>query len=40
MGYFLFEVSDLDARDHFLTKVIGAERGEALGSELTPYRTD
>ncbi|TFH32670.1 MAG: 2,3-dihydroxybiphenyl 1,2-dioxygenase [Myxococcales bacterium] len=40
LGYFLFEVSDLDAWDHFLTKVIGAERGEALGEELVPYRTD
>jgi 2,3-dihydroxybiphenyl 1,2-dioxygenase len=40
LGYFLFEVSDLDAWDHFLTKVIGAERGEALGEGLVPYRTD
>ena len=40
LGYFLFEVSDLDAWDHFLTKVIGAERGEAHGEELVPYRTD
>ena len=40
LGYFLFEVSDLDAWDHFLTKVIGVERGEALGEGLVPYRTD
>ena len=40
LGYFLFEVSDLDAWDHFLTQVIGVERGEALGEELVPYRTD
>jgi len=40
LGYFLFEVSDLDAWDHFLTEVIGAERGEALGEGLQPYRTD
>jgi 2,3-dihydroxybiphenyl 1,2-dioxygenase len=40
LGYFLFEVSDLAAWDHFLTKVIGVERGEALGKGLVPYRTD
>ena len=40
LGYFLFEVSDLDAWDHFLTKVLGVERGEALGEGLVPYRTD
>jgi biphenyl-2,3-diol 1,2-dioxygenase len=40
LGYFLFEVSDLDAWDHFLTKVIGVERGEALSEGLVPYRTD
>ncbi|MBW2629906.1 MAG: glyoxalase, partial [Deltaproteobacteria bacterium] len=40
LGYFLFEVSDLGAWDHFLTKVIGAERGKALGEGLVPYRTD
>ncbi|MBW2191315.1 MAG: biphenyl 2,3-dioxygenase, partial [Deltaproteobacteria bacterium] len=40
LGYFLFEVSDLDAWDRFLTKVIGAQRGEALGEGLVPYRTD
>jgi 2,3-dihydroxybiphenyl 1,2-dioxygenase len=40
LGYFLFEVSDLDAWDHFLTKVIGVERGAALGEGLVPYRTD
>ena len=40
LGYFLFEVSDLDAWDHFLTQVIGVERGEALGEGLVPYRTD
>jgi 2,3-dihydroxybiphenyl 1,2-dioxygenase len=40
LGYFLFEVSDLDAWDHFLTKVIGAEGGEALGEALVAYRTD
>jgi 2,3-dihydroxybiphenyl 1,2-dioxygenase len=40
LGYFLFEVSDLDAWDRFLTKVLGVERGEALGEELVPYRSD
>ncbi|HSN81971.1 MAG TPA: VOC family protein, partial [Polyangiales bacterium] len=40
LGYFLFEVSDLDAWDRFLTKVIGVERGEALAEGLLPYRTD
>lgn len=40
LGYFLFEVSDLDAWDHFLTRVIGLERGEALRRELVPYRMD
>jgi len=40
LGYFLFEVSDLEAWDHFLTKVIGVERGEVLGEGLIPYRTD
>ena len=40
LGYFLFEVSDLDAWDRFLTKVIGAQRGDALGEGLVPYRTD
>ncbi|KPK53715.1 MAG: hypothetical protein AMJ63_05475 [Myxococcales bacterium SG8_38_1] len=40
LGYFLFEVSDLDAWDQFLTKVVGVERGEALGDGLVPYRTD
>ena len=36
LGYFLFEVSNLDAWDHFLTKVIGVERGEVLGEGLLP----
>lgn len=40
LGYFLFEVSDLEAWDRFLTRVIGAQRGEALGEGLIPYRTD
>jgi 2,3-dihydroxybiphenyl 1,2-dioxygenase len=40
LGYFLFEVSDLDAWDRFLTEVIGVERGEELGEGLIPYRTD
>ena len=40
LGYFLFEVSDLEAWDHFLTKVLGVERGETLGEGLVPYRTD
>ena len=40
LGYFLFEVSDLDAWDRFLTRVIGVARGEALGDGLVPYRTD
>ncbi|KPK17403.1 MAG: hypothetical protein AMJ62_01605 [Myxococcales bacterium SG8_38] len=40
LGYFLFEVSDLDAWDRFLIKVIGVERGEALAEDLVPYRTD
>ena len=40
LGYFLFEVSNLDAWDHFLTKVIGVERGEVLGEGLLPYRID
>ncbi len=40
LGYFLFEVCDLDAWDHFLTEVIGVERGDALGEGLVPYRTD
>ena len=40
LGYFLFEVSDLDAWDHFLIDVIGLERGEAMGDGLHPYRTD
>ena len=40
LGYFLFEVSDLNAWDHFLTKVVGVERGEPLGQGLVPYRMD
>lgn len=40
LGYFLFEVSDLDAWDGFLTRVVGAERGPLLGGDLVPYRTD
>jgi 2,3-dihydroxybiphenyl 1,2-dioxygenase len=40
LGYFLFEVSDLDAWDRFLTKVVGVERGETLDQGLVPYRTD
>jgi 2,3-dihydroxybiphenyl 1,2-dioxygenase len=40
LGYFLFEVSDLAAWDHFLTEVVGVERGAALGDGLVPYRTD
>lgn len=40
LGYFSFEVSDLDAWDRFLTRVIGVERGEQLGPEWIPYRTD
>jgi len=40
LGYFLFEVSDLEAWDQFLTQVVGVERGEALGQGLVPYRTD
>lgn len=40
LGYFLFEVSDLDAWDRFLTKVIGVEPGERLAEGLLPYRTD
>jgi 2,3-dihydroxybiphenyl 1,2-dioxygenase len=40
LGYFLFEVSDLDAWDHFLTRVIGLERGETLCRDLVPYRMD
>ena len=40
LGYFLFEVSDLEAWDRFLTKVIGVERCDPLGDELVPYRTD
>ena len=40
LGYFLFEVSDLDAWDHCLTNVLGVEKGEALGEGLIPYRTD
>lgn len=40
LGYFLFEVSDLEAWDRFLTRVVGVERGEALGGDLVAYRTD
>lgn len=40
LGYFVFEVSSLEAWDHFLTEVIGVERGVALGEGLVPYRTD
>jgi 2,3-dihydroxybiphenyl 1,2-dioxygenase len=40
LGYFLFEVSDLEAWDHFLRNVIGAERGKELGEDLVPYRMD
>jgi biphenyl-2,3-diol 1,2-dioxygenase len=40
LGYFLFEVSDLEAWDRFLTKVIGTERGSPFGERLVPYRVD
>lgn len=40
LGYFLFEVSDLDAWDRFLIEVVGAERGDAFGEGLLLYRTD
>ena len=40
LGYFLFEVSDLEAWDHFLTEVVGVERGQTLVEGLVPYRTD
>lgn len=40
LGYFLFEVSDLDAWEEFLTEVVGAQKGEPLGSDLIAYRTD
>jgi biphenyl-2,3-diol 1,2-dioxygenase len=40
LGYFIFEVSDLEAWDRFLTDVIGAEKGAALGTPLIPYRVD
>lgn len=40
LAYFVFEVSDLGAWDHFLTRVIGVEPGEQAGKELLPYRCD
>jgi 2,3-dihydroxybiphenyl 1,2-dioxygenase len=40
LGYLLFEVSDLEAWDRFLTEVVGVERGETLGEDLRAYRTD
>jgi 2,3-dihydroxybiphenyl 1,2-dioxygenase len=40
LGYFLFEVSDLDAWDRFLTHVIGVERGDRGDGDLVPYRAD
>lgn len=40
LAYFVFEVSDLEAWDHFLTRVIGVERGEQADEDLVPYRTD
>ena len=40
LGYFLFEVSDLDAWDRFLVHVVGAEKGESLGGSVFSYRID
>ncbi len=40
LGYFLFEVSDLEAWDRFLTEVVGVEKGEVMGGGLVPYRID
>ena len=40
LGYFLFEVSDLEAWDRFLIEVVGVERGETPGSDLVAYRSD